>query len=252
MIVNAGGGGLGPMIVPRISGRTVTSTLMRDAVAAQVKFARSYRKEIFASLDPQEQQVLSYLHGSQDNLLRKVLRRHVDRLTAGMELDPAKTYHEIFASKAGPSIPVMTKLSMLNQAPLAALGLGPKSWRAAQLAPQRIGFSTEAMKGIAGMAIGSMLSPALDFVTKYVAPDPTDWWHVGGTIAKHAGSRAGAGALIGFGAGTATTGVGGVPAAGAGALIGGFIGLAEGVFDAWSEVKEYELKTAEDLKRYND
>lgn len=145
-----------------------------------------------------------------------------------------------------------TKLHMLNQAPLAALGIGPKSWRAAQLAPQRIGFSTEAMKGIAGMAIGSMLSPALDFVTKYVAPDPTDWWHVGGTVAKHAVSRGGAGALIGFGAGTATTGVGGVPAAGAGALIGGFIGLAEGVFDAWSEVKEYELKTAEDLKRYND
>ena len=35
MVVNAGGGGgLGPMIVPRISGRTITSTLMRDAVAS--------------------------------------------------------------------------------------------------------------------------------------------------------------------------------------------------------------------------
>ena len=142
---------------------------------------------------------------------------------------------------------------MLNQAPLAALGIGPRSWRAAQLAPrQAIKLSAEAKKGIAGMAIGSMLSPALDFVTKYVAPDPTDWWHVVTTVAKRTGSRAGAGALIGFGAGTTTTGVGGVPAAGAGALIGGFIGLAEGVFDAWSEVKEYELKTAEDLKRYND
>ena len=147
----------------------------------------------------------------------------------------------------------MTKLRMLKEAPLAALGIGPKSWRARELAPrQRTAFSTEAMKGIAGMAIGSVMSPALDFVTKYVAPDPTDWWHVGGTVAKHAVSQAGAGALIGFGAGTATTGVGGVPAAGAGALIGGFIGLAEGIFDAWSEVKEYELKTAEDLKRYND
>ena len=151
-----------------------------------------------------------------------------------------------------PGVPWSTKLRMLNEAPLAAIGIGPKSWRAAQLAPQRIGFSTEAKKGIAGMAVGSMLSPALDFVTKYVAPDPTDWWHVGGTVAKHAGSRAGAGALIGFGAGTATTGVGGMPAAGAGILIGGFIGLVEGIFDAWSEVKEYELKTAEDLKRYND
>ena len=141
---------------------------------------------------------------------------------------------------------------MFNQAPLAALGWGPKSWRAAQLAPQRIGFSTEAKKGIAGMVVGSMLSPALDYVTKYVAPDPTSWGHVAGTISKHVASQAGAGALIGFGAGTATTGVGGMPAAGAGALMGGFIGLAEGIFDAWSEVKEYELKTAEDLKRYND
>lgn len=33
VIVNAGGG-LGPMIVPRISGRTITSTLMRDAIAS--------------------------------------------------------------------------------------------------------------------------------------------------------------------------------------------------------------------------
>ena len=160
-------------------------------------------------------------------------------------------YHDLFANQG--SIPLSTKLSMLNQAPLAALGWGPKSWRAAQLAPrQRAAFSTEAKKGIAGMAVGSMLSPALDFVTKYVAPDPTSWGHVAGTIAKHAGSRAATGALIGFGSGTATTGVGGVPAAGAGILVGGFVGLVEGVFDAWSEVKEYELKTAEDLKRYND
>ena len=169
-----------------------------------------------------------------------------------MQQNPTGLYHDIFLSRGIPGVPWSTKLRMLNEAPLAALGIGPKSWRAAQLAPQRIGFSTEAKKGIAGMAVGSMLSPALDFVTKYVAPDPTDWLHVGGTVAKHVVSQAGARALIGFGAGTATTGVGGVPAAGAGALIGGFIGLAEGVFDAWSEVKEYELKTAEDLKRYND
>ena len=166
-------------------------------------------------------------------------------------MSPVVAYHDLFANQG--SIPLSTKLSMLYQAPLAAFGIGPKSWRAAELAPrQRAAFSTEAKKGIAGMAVGSMLSPALDFVTKYVAPDPTDWWHVAGTIGKRVGSQAGAGALIGFGAGTATTGVGGMPAAGAGALIGGFIGLAEGIFDAWSEVKEYELKTAEDLKRYND
>lgn len=48
----------------------------------------------------------------------------------------------------------MTKLHMLYQAPLAALGWGPKSWRAAQLAPQRrTVLSNEAKKSIAGMAV---------------------------------------------------------------------------------------------------
>lgn len=71
-------------------------------------------------------------------------------------------------------------------------------------------------------------------------------------IARATGSGAGTGALIGFGAGTSATGVGGAPAAGAGAIVGGLIGLANGIFDAMSDVKQYELKTAEDLKRYND
>lgn len=188
----------------------------------------------------------------QELRLPTLFRRSLGMAKNLVENNPADSYSEIFKLPRRFGVPFMTKLSMLNRAPLAALGIGPKSWRNAQLAPQRIGFSNEAMKGIAGMAIGSMLSPALDFVTKYVAPDPTDWKHVAGTVVKHTGLRAGTGALIGFGAGTSTTGVGGMPAAGAGALIGGFIGLAEGVFDAWSEVKEYELKTAEDLKRYND
>ena len=34
MVVNSGGGGLGPMIVPNIKERTITQSLMRDAVAA--------------------------------------------------------------------------------------------------------------------------------------------------------------------------------------------------------------------------
>lgn len=71
-------------------------------------------------------------------------------------------------------------------------------------------------------------------------------------VGKGVISGAGTGALIGFGAGTSTTGVGGAPAAGAGAIVGGLIGLAHGIFDAMSDVKQYELKTAEDLKRYND
>ena len=48
----------------------------------------------------------------------------------------------------------MTKLRMLNEAPLAALGWGPKSWREAQLATrQSTVLSNEAKKSIAGMAI---------------------------------------------------------------------------------------------------
>lgn len=253
VIVNAGGGGLGPMIVPNVKGRTVTTNLMRDAIAAQAKFMKRKGSEVFSSLNlsPKEQLVLEYHLGGREGVIRSLIKDQIASFKLASNVNQAGTYHNIFAKQG--QVPFMTKLSMLNQAPLAALGWGPKSWRAAQLAPrQRAAFSTEAKKGIAGMAVGSMLSPALDFVTKYVAPDPTSWGHVAGTIAKRVGSQAGAGALIGFGAGTATTGVGGMPAAGAGALIGGFVGLAEGIFDAWSEVKEYELKTAEDLKRYND
>lgn len=65
-------------------------------------------------------------------------------------LSPTSLYHNIFASQK--EIPFMTRLSMLNQAPLAALGWGPKSWRAAQLAPRQT-LSNEAKKSIAGMAI---------------------------------------------------------------------------------------------------
>ena len=141
---------------------------------------------------------------------------------------------------------------MFNQAPLAALGWGPKSWRAAQLAQQRTVLSNEAKKSIAGMVVGSMISPALDYVSNYVYTDPTSWGHVLTKIGKGTLASATTGAAIGFGAGTSTTGVGGVPAAGIGAIVGGFVGLAHGIFDAMSEVTQYELKTAEDLKRYND
>lgn len=82
--------------------------------------------------------------------------------------------------------------------------------------------------------------------------DPTSWGHVLAKVGKGTLASATTGALIGFGAGTSTTGVGGVPAAGVGAIAGGLVGLAYGIFDAMSDVKEYELKTAEDLKRYND
>lgn len=68
-----------------------------------------------------------------------------------MKLNPVETYHKVFRQGA---IPFMTKLSMLNQAPLAALGIGPKSWRAAQLAQERTVLSNAAKKSIARMVVG--------------------------------------------------------------------------------------------------
>ena len=237
---------------PNAKDRTVTSNLMRDAVAAQVKFARSHRKEIFDGLTPQEQQVLSYLHGSQDNLLRKVLRRHVDRLKTGMELDPAKTYHEIFASKAGPSIPVMSKLRMLNQAPLAALGWGDKSLRAAQLAPTQTKIPRELYGGAAGFIAGQMLAPALDYVSNEVYKEPTSIGHWLSNIGKHAVGGVTSGVVAGGALGAAFGGVGAAPGAAFGALAGGILGAFQGIFDSMSQVNADEAKTAEEVKRRNE
>lgn len=252
VVVSAGGSGLGPTILPNVQRRTVTSTLMRDAVAAQIKFARSHREEIFGSLTAQEQQALSYLYGSQDNLLRKVLRRHADRLNAGMELDPAKTYHEIFASKAGPSIPVMTKLRMLNQAPLAALGWGPKSWRAARLAPVQTKIPAGLYGSAAGFIAGQAIAPALDYFANEVYKEPTSTGHWLTTIGKHAVSGTTSGIVAGGAIGTAFGGVGAAPGAAIGAVAGGIVGALQGVFDSISQVNADEAKTAEEVKRRNE
>lgn len=252
VIVNAGHG-LGPMLIPQLKGSTVTTTLMNNAAEATQRYYKRWFDAIISRYPPETVKGFAQKYGqTPQQMFGQAYNKFQSKFQSLLQQDPVSLYHAIFSSSGFNMVPLSTRLSMFNQAPLAALGWGPKSWRAAQLASQGIGFTTEAKKGIAGMAVGSMLSPALDFVTKYVAPDPTDWWHVAGTVAKHAGSQAGTGALIGFGAGTATTGVGGVPAAGIGAIVGGFVGLVNGIFDAWSEVKEYELKTAEDLKRYND
>lgn len=138
------------MILPNVQGRTTTTNLMRDAVAAQARLGRIVLPGIFDSLSPLEQEVMSMRHGSLDNARRHFIRSRISEFKAAMRLDPAATYHNIFTSQGG--IPLSTKLSMLNQAPLAALGWGPKSWRAAQLAPRQT-LSNEAKKSIAGMAI---------------------------------------------------------------------------------------------------
>ena len=225
---------------------------MRDAVAAQVKFARSHSKEIFAGLDPIEQQVLSYRYGSTDRLLRNVLRRHVDKLTAGMELDPAKTYHEIFASKAGPSIPVMAKLRMLNEAPLAALGWGQKSIRAARLAPTQTKIPGGIYGSAAGFIAGQALAPALDYVSNEVYKEPTSLGHWLSNIGKHAVVGATSGTVFGGTLGAAFGGVGAAPGAAIGAVAGGIVGAFQGIFDSMSQVNADEAKTAEEIKRRNE
>ena len=77
MIVNAGGGGLGPMIVPRISGRTITTNLMRDAVAAQTRLGRIVLPGIFDSLSPIEQEAMSMLYGSLDRARRHFIKERI-------------------------------------------------------------------------------------------------------------------------------------------------------------------------------
>lgn len=40
VVVNAGGRGFGPAVIPNIKGRTITSTLMRDALATSMRVQR--------------------------------------------------------------------------------------------------------------------------------------------------------------------------------------------------------------------
>ena len=242
------------MILPKIPGRTVTTNLMRDVVAYQMRLARSVSKEIFDSLTTQERQALEYLHGdSIDGIFRNGLRRHIASLKTGMELDPAKTYHEIFAGKAGPSAPFMTKLRMFNEAPLAALGIGPKSWRAAQLAPRTATKIPAGLYGsAAGFVAGQMIAPALDYVSNEVYKDPTSGGHIWSTIGKHAIGGVTSGVVAGGAIGAAFGGVGAGPGAAIGALAGGLVGALQGALDAISQMNADEAKTAEEVKRRNE
>lgn len=63
MIVNAGGGGLGPMIVPRISGRTITSTLMRDAAVAAFRPIKRYGDALVSQYTPKMVEMYRKEHG---------------------------------------------------------------------------------------------------------------------------------------------------------------------------------------------
>ena len=168
-----------------------------------------------------------------------------------MRLDPAGTYHNIFTSQGG--IPLSTKLSMLNQAPLAALGIGPKSWRAAQLAPRQVTKIPAGLYGsAAGFIAGQMLAPALDYVSNEVYKDPTSGGHIWSTIGKHAIGGVTSGVVAGGAIGAAFGGVGAGPGAAIGALAGGLVGAFQGALDSISQMNADEAKTAEEVKRRNE
>ena len=126
----------------------------------------------------------------------------------------------------------MTKLSMLNQAPLAALGWGPKSWRAAQLAPRVTKIPAGLAGAATGFVVGQMIAPALDYVSNEVYKEPTSTGHWLSNIGKHAVTGATSGATFGGMAGAAFGGVGAGPGAAIGALAGGLAGAVQGIFDS--------------------
>ena len=65
MIVNAGGGGLGPMIVPNVKGRTITTDLMRDAVASIFRLQSRKGDAILSRFNtPMKVALYRYLYGT--------------------------------------------------------------------------------------------------------------------------------------------------------------------------------------------
>ena len=203
-------------------------------------------------LTPLERNVLLSNYGGQAGVARKLASDHIASFKMAFEKDPVGTYRNIFAKQG--SVPLMTKLSMLNQAPLAALGLGPKSWRAAQLAP--LATKTKIPDGLAGAAagfvVGQALAPALDYFANEVYKDPTSGGHIWSTIGKHAVAGAASGAGFGGMAGAAFGGVGAGPGAAIGALAGGIVGAFQGALDSISQMNADEAKTAEEVKRRNE
>lgn len=182
---------------------------------------------------------------------RFLAREQISSFKTAASLNPAATYYNIFASQG--SVPFMTKLSMLNQAPLAALGIGPLSWRNAQLAPrQSTGITRGMIGGAAGFVVGQALTPALDYLSNEVYKEPTSPGHIWSTIGKHAVGGATSGAGVGAGIGLAFGGVGAGPGAAIGAAIGGIVGALQGAFDSISQINAEEAKTAEEVKRRNE
>ena len=104
----------------------------------------------------------------------------------------------------------------------------------------------------AGLVVGQMIAPLLDYVSNEVYKDPTSGGHIWSTIGKHAVTGAVTGATFGGTAGAAFGGVGAGPGAAIGALAGGIVGAFQGIFDSLSQVNADEAKTAEEIKRRNE
>ena len=249
VVVNAGGRGLGPTMVPNARVKSAPINAARAAVEAQTNLAWIYRNAIFAQLTPRQQQVMTYRYGGRDGAIKKAIKDYLADFDKNMQLDPAKTYRDVYVGK---NVPFMTKLSMLNQAPLAALGWGPKSWRAAQLAPTRTVIPRSLYGGAAGFIYGQALAPALDYFANDVYKDPTSGGHWWSTIGKHAVGGATSGIVAGGMVGAAFGGVGAGPGAAIGALAGSIVGAFQGAFDSISQMNADEAKTAEEVKRRNE
>lgn len=146
-----------------------------------------------------------------------------------------------------------TRMSMLNQAPLAALGWGPRSWRAAQLASKTMTKIPGGLYGgVAGFVAGQALAPVLDYFANGVYKEPTSSGHIWSTVGKHAVGGVSAGVVTGGMVGAAFGGVGAAPGAAIGGAIGGIIGALQGAFDSISQVNADEAKTAEEVRRRNE
>ena len=87
------------MMVPNVKGRTVTTSLMRDAVAAQARFELRNSYLSFEKLNPRWQEFVEMRYGGPGNIGRIIARGRVDSLKRAMARNPVGLYHKIFASE---------------------------------------------------------------------------------------------------------------------------------------------------------
>ena len=242
-VLMPGRGGMGgPVIVPRMDLKSKTTNLMRDAVASKIRFIRRNTTEIMGGLSAEDRQFLHSVGFDR--------RPSAAGWKLMMEQDPAFAYRKLFTSVK--TVPWTTKLSMLNQAPLAALGLGPRSWRNAQLVRTKTNIPAGLWGAAAGFVAGHALTPVLDHFANDVYKEPTSSGHMWSTIGKHAVAGATGGIATGGAVGAAFGGVGAGPGAILGGLIGGLTGALEGALASMSEVNSDSARTAEEVKRRNE